>query len=47
MYCRLCGYEPFYDEDEKKIFKKIIKCDYKFDSPYWDPVSENAKVGCP
>ena len=26
------------------MFKKILKCDYVFDSPWWDEVSENAKV---
>ena len=25
------------------MYTKIIKCDYKFDSPWWDPVSLNAK----
>ena len=26
------------------MFKKIIKGEYEFDAPYWDEVSENAKV---
>jgi len=26
------------------MFKKIMKCDYVFDSPWWDDVSHNAKV---
>ena len=26
------------------MYRRIIKCDYKFDSPWWDEVSENAKV---
>lgn len=43
-FFRLCGYEPFFDEDDARIFKKIIKGDYEFDPPYWDDVSENAKV---
>ena len=25
------------------MFRKILKCDYKFDSPFWDKISENAK----
>lgn len=42
--CRLCGYEPFYSDNEAEMFKKILKCDYMFDSPWWDDVSDNAKV---
>ena len=26
------------------MFQKILKCDYEFISPWWDPVSINAKV---
>lgn len=26
------------------MFKKIMKCDYVFDSPWWDDVSDNAKA---
>lgn len=42
-YILLCGYEPFYSENETEMFKKILKCDYVFDSPWWDEISENAK----
>lgn len=42
-YILLCGYEPFFADDEKTMYKKIIKGDYKFDSPFWDEISENAK----
>nr|QCF40892.1 calcium/calmodulin-dependent protein kinase type IV-like [Onchidium reevesii] len=42
-YILLCGYEPFYAENEATMFKKILKGDYKFDSPWWDDVSDNAK----
>lgn len=41
---RLCGYEPFYDDDERNMFKKILKVDYEFDPQWWSEVSENAKV---
>ena len=40
----MCGYEPFMAENDNEMFKKILKCDFKFDSPWWDDVSENAKV---
>ena len=42
--CRLCGYEPFYADNEPDMFKKILKGAYEFDSPWWDEVSDNAKV---
>jgi calcium/calmodulin-dependent protein kinase-4 len=42
-YILLCGYEPFYSDNEAEMFKKILKCDYMFDSPWWDDVSDNAK----
>jgi len=44
VYGSLCGYEPFYSDNEAEMFKKIIKCDYVFDSPWWDDVSDIAKV---
>ena len=47
MICcfRLCGYEPFYSgENEAEMYKKILKADYKFDPPFWNNISENAKV---
>ncbi|XP_066921122.1 calcium/calmodulin-dependent protein kinase type IV-like [Clytia hemisphaerica] len=44
-YIMLCGYEPFYSDadDNKEMFRKILKCEFKFDSPWWDEVSINAK----
>ena len=42
--CRLCGYEPFIDDDERVMYKKILKGSYEFDSPYWDNITHNAKV---
>ncbi|KAL4227967.1 Calcium/calmodulin-dependent protein kinase type IV [Mactra antiquata] len=42
-YILLCGYEPFYHEDEREMYKKILKGDFMFDSPYWDNITENAK----
>ena len=26
------------------MFQRILKCDYEFVAPWWDDVSENAKV---
>uniref|UniRef100_A0A183CFT1 Protein kinase domain-containing protein n=1 Tax=Globodera pallida TaxID=36090 RepID=A0A183CFT1_GLOPA len=42
-YILLCGYPPFYDENDANLFAQIIKGDYEFDSPYWDEISESAK----
>ncbi|KAG7254189.1 hypothetical protein CRUP_026678 [Coryphaenoides rupestris] len=40
---RLCGYPPFYDENDSKLFEQILKADYEFDAPYWDDISDSAK----
>ncbi|CAG2237917.1 CAMK4 [Mytilus edulis] len=42
-YILLCGYEPFYEESEREVYKRILKGDYHFDSPFWDSISWNAK----
>uniref|UniRef100_H3A3S7 Calcium/calmodulin dependent protein kinase ID n=2 Tax=Latimeria chalumnae TaxID=7897 RepID=H3A3S7_LATCH len=39
----LCGYPPFYDENDSRLFEQILKAEYEFDSPYWDDISESAK----
>ncbi|KAI8804135.1 kinase-like domain-containing protein [Cladochytrium replicatum] len=42
-YILLCGYPPFYDKNNVKLFKQIMSGEYVFDRPWWDPVSEIAK----
>lgn len=42
-YILLCGYPPFYDENDANLFAQILKGDFEFDSPYWDDISESAK----
>ncbi|XP_012689947.1 calcium/calmodulin-dependent protein kinase IGb isoform X2 [Clupea harengus] len=42
-YILLCGYPPFYEETETRLFSKIMKGQYEFDSPFWDDISESAK----
>nr|XP_046190502.1 calcium/calmodulin-dependent protein kinase type 1-like [Oncorhynchus gorbuscha] len=42
-YILLCGYPPFYDENDAKLFEQIPKAEYEFDSPYWDDISNSAK----
>ncbi|XP_041129768.1 calcium/calmodulin-dependent protein kinase type 1 [Polyodon spathula] len=42
-YILLCGYPPFYDDNDTELYKQIVKAEYGFDSPYWDDISESAK----
>ncbi|GAA6107024.1 calcium/calmodulin-dependent protein kinase IGb isoform X1 [Tachysurus ichikawai] len=42
-YILLCGYPPFYEESETRLFSKIMKAKYEFDSPFWDDISDSAK----
>lgn len=43
VVCRLCGYPPFYDENDSKLFEQILKADYEFDAPYWDDISDSGE----
>jgi len=43
LYILLCGFPPFYAENNNKLFEKIMSGSYQFLSPYWDKVSESAK----
>jgi len=43
LYILLCGFPPFYDENNAVLFQQIKKGDYSFPSPYWDAVSPGAK----
>uniref|UniRef100_A0A0K0EX60 Calcium/calmodulin-dependent protein kinase type 1 (inferred by orthology to a C. elegans protein) n=1 Tax=Strongyloides venezuelensis TaxID=75913 RepID=A0A0K0EX60_STRVS len=42
-YILLCGYPPFYDENDANLFAQIIRGEYEFDSPFWDDISDSAK----
>ncbi|KAJ3169647.1 hypothetical protein HDU88_000838 [Geranomyces variabilis] len=42
-YILLCGYPPFYDQNNIELFKLIMAGNFKFDKPWWDPISETAK----
>ena len=41
-YVLLAGYPPFYDEDQKKLFKKIKEGKYHFHQDYWGNTSPDA-----
>lgn len=42
-YILLCGYPPFYDENDANLFAQILRGEFEFDSPYWDEISDSAK----
>lgn len=42
-YILLCGYPPFYDENDAVLFAQIIKGEFEFDSPFWNDISDSAK----
>lgn len=43
LYIMLCGFPPFYDEDNDKLFDMIKQAKFTFPSPYWDNISNEAK----
>ena len=43
LYVMLCGYPPFYDDNNTILFQKILNIDFEFASPYWDNISDLAK----
>ncbi|XP_068598996.1 calcium/calmodulin-dependent protein kinase type 1D-like [Brachionichthys hirsutus] len=42
-YILLCGYPPFFEENEMRLFSKIMRAEYSFHPPFWDDISESAK----
>ena len=43
LYIMLCGFPPFYGDNDAQMFKRIKAGQYKFLAPYWDPISADAK----
>eukprot|EP01001_Neometanema_parovale_P007067 NODE_3390_length_1228_cov_51.065158_g3217_i0.p1 GENE.NODE_3390_length_1228_cov_51.065158_g3217_i0~~NODE_3390_length_1228_cov_51.065158_g3217_i0.p1 ORF type:complete len:330 (+),score=35.87 NODE_3390_length_1228_cov_51.065158_g3217_i0:42-1031(+) len=43
LYVLLCGFCPFFDECTPALFASITSGNYTFPSPFWDPISEDAK----
>ena len=43
LYILLCGYAPFYGENDKEIYKQVLKGEYDFPKEEWQNVSEEAK----
>lgn len=45
LYILLCGFPPFVstDNEQEKLFERILSGQYEFTSPYWDNISQSAK----
>ncbi|EEY56210.1 calcium/calmodulin-dependent protein kinase, putative [Phytophthora infestans T30-4] len=43
LFILLCGYPPFPGANHATVLDKVVKAEYKFESPYWDEVSDEAK----
>merc|ERR550534_1598863 len=44
LYTMLCGYPPFVEKNLPSLYKVIKSGKVKFDRPYWDNVSDEAKA---
>ncbi|KAJ3407474.1 hypothetical protein HDU80_008658 [Chytriomyces hyalinus] len=42
-YILLCGYAPFWGEDQPALFEEIVACRYAFEDEDWGQISESAK----
>jgi len=43
IYILLGGYPPFIEENQRELFKKIMKGRYKFHDEYWSDISDDGK----
>lgn len=43
LYILLCGFPPFYDDNNKKLFAQIVNAQYTFPEPYWTNISASGK----
>lgn len=42
-YILLCGYPPFYGDNDREIFRRVAVGKFNFPSPEWDHISKAAK----
>ncbi len=43
LYILLCGFPPFFADDDEELYDSIIDGNYKFLKPWWDEISDQAK----
>jgi calcium-dependent protein kinase len=43
LYILLCGYPPFYGDDDQEILQMVAKGKFDFDGEEWDEISKEAK----
>ena len=43
LYILLCGYPPFYGDDDQEILQMVQKGKFDFDGEEWDEISKEAK----
>lgn len=43
LYTILCGFPPFYDDNQDLLTHKILTADFVFLEPWWDEISADAK----
>jgi serine/threonine protein kinase len=43
LYILLCGFPPFFAEDDEELYDSIIDGKFKFLKPWWDEISDSAK----
>lgn len=43
LYILLCGYPPFYGDDDQEILQMVAKGKFDFDGEEWDDISREAK----
>jgi calcium-dependent protein kinase len=43
LYILLCGYPPFYGDDDNEILKAVQKAKFDFEGEEWEEISKKAK----
>ena len=43
LYILLCGYPPFYGDDDQEILQMVQKGKFDFDGEEWDEITKEAK----